>query len=212
MALARLRADPRHQVVALLTTINRSHDRVAMHGIRREVLRAQAAALRLPLIEVDIDWPSSNEAYEQAHAKALQRAAKRWPGLRHCAYGDLFLEDIRDYRVRQLARDNWRPLFPLWGEDTTALSRQFIADGHRASVVCVDTSQLAADFCGREYDAHLLDALPAGVDPCGERGEFHTLSHASPLFKAPLRLRRGETVLRDERFQYTDFLLAADRH
>lgn len=211
MALGRLRADLRHQVVGLLTTINRSHDRVAIHGIRRDVLHAQAAALQLPLIEVDIDWPSSNDDYERAHSAGLQRAASRWPGLRHCAYGDLFLEDIRDYRVRQLARDNWRPLFPLWGEDTTALSRRFIADGHRANVVCVDTSQLGADFCGRPYDAQLLDALPVGVDPCGERGEFHTLVYASPLFIEPLNLRRGESILRDDRFQYTDFQLVSDR-
>jgi diphthamide synthase (EF-2-diphthine--ammonia ligase) len=207
MALARLRADPRWQPVGLLTTINRVHDRVAMHGIRRDVLRAQAGALRLPLVEAAIEWPSDNAAYEQAHSEALQRARKRWPGLRHCAFGDLFLEDVRDYRVRQLASDNWRPLFPLWGEDTAALARQFIADGHRAYVACVDTSQLAAEFCGREYDAAFLDTLPVGIDPCGERGEFHTLSWAGPQFAATLALRRGESVLRDERFRFTDFML-----
>lgn len=207
MALARLRADPRWQPVGLLTTINRVHNRVAMHGIRRDVLHAQARALQLPLIEAAIEWPSDNAAYEQAHSEALQRARVRWPALRHCAFGDLFLEDVRDYRVRQLARDNWRPLFPLWGEDTTALARQFIADGNRAYVACVDTSQLAADFCGREYDAAFLDTLPTGVDHCGERGEFHTLSWAGPQFTGALALRRGESVLRDERFQFTDFML-----
>jgi diphthamide synthase (EF-2-diphthine--ammonia ligase) len=174
LALQRLLADPQWQVVGLLTTVNRNYQRVAMHGVRRDILLAQTAALGLPLIEVLLDWPGSNEAYEQAQAQALVEARMRWPGIRHCAFGDLFLEDVRDYRVRQLGRENWRAVFPLWGED---------------------------------FDAALLDALPAGVDPCGERGEFHTLSHAGPLFRQPLALRRGESVLRDGRFQFTDFIL-----
>lgn len=207
MALCALQADPAWRVVGLLTTFNRSHDRVAMHGIRHDVLHAQAAALGLPVIEVEIDWPSANNAYEEAHAKALCAASRRWRGLRHCAYGDLFLEDVRDYRVRQLGSAGWRAQFPLWGTDTASLSRRFVADGHRARLCCVDTTQLGADFCGREFDAMLLDELPAGVDPCGERGEFHTLAYASPLFTKSLPLRCGETLLRDERFQYTDFLL-----
>jgi uncharacterized protein (TIGR00290 family) len=208
LALQRLLADPRWHVVGLLTTINRSYQRVAMHGVRQEVLAAQTAALGLPLVEVALDWPGSNEAYEQAHAEALAQAQRRWPGLRHCAFGDLFLQDVRDYRVRQLGRKNWRAVFPLWGEDTTLLSRRFISEGHRARLCCVDTQQLDASFCGRDYDASLLDSLPAGVDPCGERGEFHTLSYAGPLFRQPLTLNRGESVLRDDRFQFTDFLLA----
>ena len=208
LALQRLLADPRWHVVGLLTTMNRSYERVAMHGVRQEVLAAQTAALGLPLVEVALDWPGSNEAYEQAHAEALAQAQRRWPGLRHCAFGDLFLQDVRDYRVRQLGRENWRAVFPLWGEDTTLLSRRFISEGHRARLCCVDTQQLDAGFCGRDYDAALLDSLPAGVDPCGERGEFHTLSYAGPLFRQPLTLNRGESVLRDDRFQFTDFLLA----
>lgn len=208
LALQRLLADPRWHVVGLLTTINRSYQRVAMHGVRQEVLAAQTAALGLPLVEVALDWPGSNEAYEQAHAEALAQAQRRWPGLRHCAFGDLFLQDVRDYRVRQLGRENWRAVFPLWGEDTALLSRRFISEGHRARLCCVDTQQLDAGFCGRDYDAALLDSLPAGVDPCGERGEFHTLSYAGPLFRQPLTLNRGESVLRDDRFQFTDFLLA----
>jgi uncharacterized protein (TIGR00290 family) len=208
LALQRLLADPRWQVVGLLTTVNRSYQRVAMHGVRQAVLAAQTAALGLPLVEVALDWPGSNEAYEKAHAEALLRALRRWPGLRHCAFGDLFLQDVRDYRVRQLGRENWRAVFPLWGEDTTLLSRRFVSEGHRARLCCVDTQQLDADFCGRDYDAALLDSLPAGVDPCGERGEFHTLSYAGPLFRQPLNLNRGESVLRDGRFQFTDFLLA----
>ena len=211
MALQRLQADPQWRVVGLLTTVNRNYQRVAMHGVQREVLLAQVAALGLPLVEVMLDWPGSNEAYEAAHAQALVEARMRWPGIRHCAFGDLFLEDVRDYRVRQLGRENWRAVFPLWGEDTTALSRRFVAEGHRAVLCCVDTQQLDAGYCGRHYDAALLDALPAGVDPCGERGEFHTLSYAGPLFREALKLRRGESVLRDERFQFTDFLLDENR-
>lgn len=210
MALARLRADPAWQVVGLLSTVNRSHQRVAMHGIRRAVLQAQAEALALPLVEVMMDWPGSNTAYEEAHAQALAETRLRWPGIRHCAFGDLFLADVRAYRERQLARDGWQAVFPLWGEDTAALSRRFVAAGHAARLCCVDTQQLAASFCGRTFDDALLDALPAGVDPCGEHGEFHTLACGGPLFRRPLALRQGETVLRDGRFQFTDFLLADD--
>lgn len=207
MALQRLRADPHWQVVALLTTVNRTYDRIAMHGVRRAILEAQAESLGLPLLAVEMDWPGSNEAYEEAHARALAEARMRWPGVRHCAFGDLFLQDVRDYRVRQLGQAEWRAVFPIWGEDTAELSRRFVAEGHRAMLCCVDTQQLDAAFCGRAYDGALLDALPVGVDPCGERGEFHTLSCGGPLFRTPLRLRRGESVLRDERFQFTDFLL-----
>jgi uncharacterized protein (TIGR00290 family) len=208
MALERLREDPGWSVVALLSTITRTFDRVAMHGIRRDVLDAQAASLGLPLLECAIEWPSGNDAYEAAHARALREARERWPGLRHCAFGDLFLEDVRAYRERQMARAEWTGVFPLWGSDTRELSREFVSRGHRAVLTCVDTTQLAARFSGREFDVALLDGLPAGVDPCGERGEFHTLSYAGPMFARRLELRRGESVLRDGRFQYTDFLLA----
>ena len=208
MALQRLRADPDWEVVALLTTITRQFDRVAMHGIRRDVLHAQARALELPLVECTIEWPSSNESYEAAHAQALRSTRERWPGLHHCAFGDLFLADVRAYRERQLARDGWSGVFPLWGSDTRELSREFTAQGHRAVLTCVDTSQLDGSFSGRDYDAALLGELPESVDPCGERGEFHTLSYGGPLFAHDLDLRRGESVLREQRFQYTDFLLA----
>ena len=208
LALARLRADPAWQVVALLSTVNRTFGRVAMHGIRRDVLAAQAVSLDLPLLEVPMDWPGSNEAYEQAHRQALIAAGRRWPGLRHCAFGDLYLADVRAYRERQLATLGWAGVFPLWGEDTRRLARRFIAEGHRAYVCCVDTAQLDGRFSGVAYDADFLAALPEGVDPCGERGEFHTLSHAGPLFSHPLGLRRGESLLRDGRFQFTDFVSA----
>jgi uncharacterized protein (TIGR00290 family) len=207
LALQRLLRDPKWQVVGLLTTINRNYSRVAMHGIHRDILLAQTAALGLPLVEVPLDWPGSNDAYEEAHSKGLIEARMRWPGIRHCAFGDLFLQDVRDYRVRQLGRDNWRAVFPLWGEDTALLSRRFVSEGHRAMLCCVDTQQLDPAYCGRDFDSALLDQLPPGVDPCGEHGEFHTLAFDGPLFDHALRLRRGESVLRDGRFQFTDFLL-----
>jgi uncharacterized protein (TIGR00290 family) len=208
MALAALRKDPAWQVVGLLTTLTGRFGRVSMHGIRRDVLHAQVASIGLPLIECTLDWPSSNADYEAAHARALRRARERWPGLRHCAFGDLFLADVRAWRERQLADAGWSAVFPLWGTDTRELSRRFCAQGHRAVLTCVDTQQLDGSFSGREYDLSLLGELPAGVDPCGERGEFHTLGHAGPLFTEPLRLERGVSCLRDNRFQYTDFGLS----
>lgn len=207
LALQRLRADPAWNVVGLLTTITRKFDRVAMHGIRREVLHAQARALQLPLIESELDWPSSNEAYETAFADALHRARETTTGLQHVAFGDLFLEDVRQWREALLARHGWRGEYPLWGADTRALSREFVAEGHRAALTCVDTTQLDGSFSGREYDSVLLDELPESADACGEHGEFHTLSYGGPLFTHDLELQRGESVLREGRFQYTDFLL-----
>ena len=208
MALDRLTADPRWRVVGLLTTVTRQFDRVAMHGIRRDVLQAQARALGLPLIESQLDWPASNASYETAFSASLTAARERWPGLERIAFGDLFLADVRAWREALLQRCGWHGVFPLWGEDTADLARRFVAAGHRAVLTCVDTTRLAADFAGREFDADLLDSLPAGCDPCGEHGEFHTLSHAGPSFTAPLRLERGISVRREDRFQYADFLLA----
>ena len=208
MALDRLTADSRWRVVGLLTTVTRQFDRVAMHGIRRDVLQAQARALGLPLIESQLDWPASNASYETAFTASLAAARERWPGLERIAFGDLFLADVRAWREALLQRCGWHGVFPLWGEDTADLARRFVAAGHRAVLTCVDTTRLAADFAGREFDADLLDSLPAGCDPCGEHGEFHTLSHAGPSFTAPLRLERGISVRREDRFQYTDFLLA----
>ena len=207
LALARLRDDPRWRVTALLTTVTTTFQRVAMHGIRREVLHAQAKALRLPLIESLLDWPASNDSYVLAFASSLAEARTRWPGLRHVAFGDLFLADVRAWREQMLAPLGWRAVFPLWGEDTTALARRFMAAGHRAVLTCVDTAQLDAGFSGRAFDAALLDALPAGVDACGERGEFHTLCHDGPLFAQPLPIVAGAQVLREQCFAYTDFLL-----
>ena len=193
-------------VVGLLTTITEGYERIAMQGIRVDVLHAQAAAAGVPVIEARMPQRASNEVYQQTFADALQRARQRWPGLQRIAFGDLFLADIRAYREALCARLGWTPLFPLFGSDTATLARQMIAGGLRAALCCVDTTQLDAAFSGRAFDARLLAELPATVDACGENGEFHTCVWAGPMFAKPLALERGETLLRDGRFSYTDFL------
>lgn len=206
-ALHVLRQRAEVEVVGLLTTITREDDRSSLQGIHRDVLLAQARATRLPLLEAVIPANCGNDDYEAAMSAALANAAARWPGLCTVAFGDLFLEDIRAYRVRNLARIGWEAITPLFGCDTARLAREMIAGGLCAELCCIDTQQLDAQFAGRAFDAALLDELPAGVDPCGENGEFHTCVHAGPMFAAPLHLERGETVLRDERFAYTDYAL-----
>lgn len=202
--LHRLQAGDGFEVVGLLTTVTEGYERIAMHGIRRELLLAQAASTGLPLIESRIPQQCDNARYESALAAALVRARERWPGLATIAFGDLFLADVRAWREALCARLGWRIQTPLFGADTAALAKEMIAGGLRATLCCVDTTQLAAEFSGREFDAGLLADLPAAVDPCGERGEFHTCVHAGPMLRHPLALRAGERVLRDERFAYVD--------
>jgi uncharacterized protein (TIGR00290 family) len=195
------------EVVALLTTITEGYERIAMQGIRVDVLRAQAQAAGLPVIEARMPQRADNATYEATFAAALAQARERWRGLSQIAFGDLFLADIRAYREALCARLGWTPLFPVFGADTATLAREMIAAGLRAHLCCVDTQQLDAAFAGRPFDAALLPALPDDVDPCGENGEFHTCVHSGPMFAHPLALESGETVLRDGRFAYTDFLL-----
>jgi len=202
-----LRESAQWDVIGLLTTVTDEFDRVAMHGIRRDVLQAQAAAVGLPLIEARQPRNADNAAYEATFASALEDARARWPGLRHIAFGDLFLADVRAYRDALCARLGWTPVYPLFGSETNALARDMLAGGLRAILCCVDTQQLDARHAGREFDADLLADLPATVDRCGERGEFHTCVHAGPMFARPLALHSGETVLRDGRFAFTDLLL-----
>jgi uncharacterized protein (TIGR00290 family) len=208
LALTALRADPGYRLVALLTSVTREYDRISIHGVRRAVLEAQIAALGLPLIEVSLSSGASNTEYESAFALALGAAQERWPGLRHIAFGDLFLTDVRAYREALLGSLGWTGVFPLWGENTAALAHQFVRSGYRAILTCVDTTQLGSEFAGREFDAFFLAGLPETVDPCGERGEFHTCVYAGPLFPRPLPLVTGERVRRDARFEYCDVLLA----
>src|SRR5690242_1775979 len=156
LTLAKLRDDPRYEVVALLTAVTREYDRISIHGVRRSLLDAQTAALRLPVEEIPLSPKSTNEEYEAAFCSAVDSARRNYPGVRHVAFGDLFLEDVRSYRERLLRRAGVEPLFPLWGMDTAALARQFIRDGFVAHLVCVDTQQLDASFAGRHFDDTLL--------------------------------------------------------
>ncbi len=208
VALQALRDGDRFDVVALLTSVTRGYDRVSIHGVRRTLLEAQARALGLPLVELELEPQSSNEAYEAAFHDAVGRLRARFPDVRHMAFGDLLLEDVRAYRERLAAAAGLESLFPLWGSDTTRLATEIVEAGWRAHLVCVDTTQLDARFAGRTFDRELLAELPPAVDPCGERGEFHTFVSAGPIFAGGIAVRTGEVVLRDDRFAYCDLLPA----
>ncbi len=191
------------ELAGMLTTVNEKYSRVAMHAVREELLEAQADALRLPLWKVPIPSPCPNETYERAMRSAVDRAVAE--GFTHIAFGDLFLEDIRRYREERLAGTGLTPIFPLFGLDTARLAREMIAGGLRARLTCVNPRVLDARFAGREFDASLLDELPAGIDPCGERGEFHSFAYAGPMFSASIPIVSGEIVERDG-FVFADVL------
>ncbi|HUO61074.1 MAG TPA: hypothetical protein VMU24_10430 [Candidatus Acidoferrales bacterium] len=197
-----LRQRGEREVVGLLTTVNSEFDRVAMHGTRRTVLEAQAEAAGVPLWTVPLPWPCSNEQYERQMRAACNRAIAE--GINAIAFGDLFLQDIRAYREAQLRDTGLEPLFPVWELPTRELAREMIAAGLRAKLTCVDTKQLPAKFAGRDFDLAFLEDLPPQIDPCGERGEFHTCVYAGPMFDRELTLEAGEIVLR-EGFAYADF-------
>jgi uncharacterized protein (TIGR00290 family) len=191
-------------VAALLTTVNEAMDRVAMHGVRREVLEAQARAARLPLRVVDIPHPCPNEIYEQRMRAAVAAAVA--DGFTHVAFGDLYLQDVRRYREERLEGSGLTPLFPLWEVPTRTLAREMIAGGLRARIACVDTRVLDQRFVGRSFDDSLLDDLPAAVDPCGENGEFHTCVHDGPMFHELMDLKPGRLETR-EPFTWADLTL-----
>lgn len=209
-ALHALRQRGDVQVVALLSTLTEGHGRSSMQGVRDEVLQLQADAAGLPLLRAWIPQACDNAGYLQRMTQALETARRRWPELRTLAFGDLLLEDIRQWRQRQYAALDWDCLFPLFGQDTAALAREMVDAGLRARLCCVDTQALDAAFAGRAFDHALLHALPTGVDACGENGEFHTCVSAGPMFRTPLELRTGATVLREARYVYTDFMPAQD--
>jgi uncharacterized protein (TIGR00290 family) len=202
-ALDAVRRAGTFEVVRLLTTVSDAFDRVSMHGVREELLDAQAAAVGLPLEKVRIPYPCPNATYERAMARALERASGE--GVRHVVFGDLFLEDIRSYREAKLGAIGFTAVFPLWGRPTDALAREMVRSGVRATLCCVDPRKLPKRFAGRSFDLDLLDDLPTDVDPCGERGEFHTFASDGPAFGTPVPVRVGATVERDG-FVFTDLL------
>ncbi|MFN7915740.1 MAG: hypothetical protein U0Q55_10420 [Vicinamibacterales bacterium] len=200
-----LRQRPDVELAGLLTTVNASAQRVAMHAVRESLLARQASALGLPLRTIPLPYPCPNERYEQLMGDAVAGALRE--GFTHVAFGDLFLEDIRAYRERQLAGTGLTPLFPLFGADTATLAKEMIAGGLKARLTCVDPRVLDRRFVSREFDDDLLAELPAGIDPCGERGEFHSFAYAGPMFAAPIPVQAGEIVERDG-FVFADLLEA----
>ena len=201
VALWRLQQDPAYGVAGLLTTLTEGYDRVSMSGVRRSLLRAQAEALGLPLHEVWIPPACVNPVYEARMGEAVERL--KADGVQAVAFGDLFLEDVREYRERQMSPTGLGCVFPIWGEDTSALSHWVIESGFRATLVCVDPRAVPAELAGRAYDASLLSDLPEGADPCGERGEFHTFVWDAPNFRTPIGVQAGERVER-EGFWFAD--------
>jgi uncharacterized protein (TIGR00290 family) len=198
-----LRQRVEYEVVGLLTTFNEVADRVAMHAVRRELVERQAAATGLPLWAVPLPWPCSNEQYESLMAETCGKATAE--GIEGIAFGDLFLEDVRTYRERQMRKTRLEPIFPVWGLPTHDLAQTMIAAGVRAKLTCIDTGKLDRSFAGREFDEAFLAALPDDVDPCGERGEFHSFVYEGPMLNAALPVSVGETVVRDQ-FIFADLV------
>ena len=200
-----LRQRAEYEVVGLLTTFNEEAGRVAMHAVRRELVEWQAAAVGLPLWAVPLPWPCSNEQYERLMVQTCAKAVAE--GIERIAFGDLFLEDVRAYREKQLKDSGLEPMFPVWGMPTRPLANEMISGGLRAKLTCIDTEKLNRSFAGREFDEALLADLPEEVDPCGERGEFHSFVYAGPMFNATLALSVGEKVVRDQ-FVFADLIPA----
>jgi uncharacterized protein (TIGR00290 family) len=198
-----LRQQPDVQVAALITTFNSEAERVAMHAVRRALVEAQAHRTGLPLWPVELPWPCPNVEYEHRMRAVCERAIAE--GVTAVAFGDLFLQDVRDYRVRQLQGTGLEPLFPVWKIPTEQLSREMIAAGVKAKITCVDPAKLAKSFAGRDYDLRLLQDLPDGIDTCGENGEFHTFVYDTPVFSRPIEVRSGEVIEHDG-FVFADLL------
>jgi len=194
-------------VVGALTTTTEGFDRVSIHGVRNSILAAQVAATGLQQYRVDIPQVCSNAIYEERMGAFIRQAQET--GITHCIFGDLFLEDVRAYRCRMFSGTGITPVFPAWGIPTNQLARQLIDSGVRTHVACIDTTKLDAAFCGRLYTHDLLDALPAGVDPCAERGEFHTLVSDGPMFDYPVPIVATGSTRRDGQFMWADFDLGS---
>jgi uncharacterized protein (TIGR00290 family) len=202
-ALHLLQQQPDVQVAALVTTFNSAANRVAMHAVRRALVEAQAQRVGIPLWAVDLPWPCSNLEYEERMRAVCQRASAE--DITAVAFGDLFLQDIRDYRLQQLQGTGLEALFPVWQIPTAQLARDMIAAGVKAKLTCVDPAKLQKTFAGRDYDLRLLEDLPPAIDPCGENGEFHTFVYNAPVFSSPISVRTGEVVERDG-FVFADVL------
>lgn len=202
-ALHTLRQNPEIELVGLFCTVNQEFSRVAMHGVRTELLQRQAQAAGLPLHIIYIPYPCSNEQYAQVMSEFVEQAKS--DGVTHFAFGDLFLEDVRRYREEHLQGTGITPVFPLWGANTVELSQTMVAVGLKSVLTCVNPKQLPKAFAGRTFDAALLRDLPQDVDPCGENGEFHSFAFAGPMFAQPIPFTIGETVERDG-FVFTDLL------
>jgi uncharacterized protein (TIGR00290 family) len=202
-ALHVLRQDPDIEVAGLFTTVNKQFDRVAMHGVRLELLRQQAENVGLPLHIIEIPYPCSNEEYAEAMTAFVNTAKAEQ--IECFAFGDLFLDDVRKYREERLRGTGITPVFPLWGIPTKELSREMVAGGLKAVITCMNPERISDDFAGREYNTAFLDEIPEGVDPCGEYGEFHSFAFDGPMFQHPVAAIVGETVQRDG-FVFTDLL------
>lgn len=208
LALARLRRDSKLDVVGLLTTVTTGHERISIHGVRRTLLHRQAEALQLPVCEIEIPQRSSNEAYEAAWEQSLHRLPPAMRRARSIAFGDIFLADVRQYREILVGRLGFSSIFPLWGESTGLLASEVISSGFAVRIVCIDTRAIPAGLAGSAYDEAFLHQLPDTVDPCGERGEFHTFVSAGPEFRTPVAYEVGDTVMREDRFAYCDLIPA----
>ena len=195
LALQALLRGDRYVVETLITTVADAYDRVSMHGVRRSLVHAQAESLGIPLVEVSVPPESSNMVYERAMGREFDR--QHATGIRRIAFGDIFLEDLREYRERQLASHGLKAVFPLWQRPSTRLARSFIRDGFEAVTVCVSLTMLDVSFTGRPFDADFLADLPGSADPCGENGEFHTFVSAGPILSRSIPVTRGEVVERD---------------
>lgn len=200
-ALHQLMQNPDVEVVGIFATLNEEQDRVAMHGVRHQLLESQADRLGLPLDVINLPNPCSHDDYGRIMGQFVEQALAR--GVTHIAFGDLFLEDVRRYREDNLKGTGLEPLFPIWLTPTPELAQTVLDSGLKAIVTCVDSKQIPAEFSGREYNAELLADLPDSADPCGENGEFHTFVYDGPMFSAPIPLERGETIQRDQ-FFFTD--------
>ena len=206
MAAYHLLASKKYEIAALLTSITEDFDRISMHGVRRELLEQQAESLEIPLHKILIPMDCPNEIYEARMCEALRHFQAK--GIAKIAFGDLFLQEVKQYRDDRLAKVGMTGLYPIWMRDTDELVRTFIGLGFKAILACVDTQAIDASFAGREIDDDLLRDLPANADPCGENGEYHSFVYAGPIFKQAISCRAGETVMRAARFNYCDIVPA----